>query len=63
MNESVNVGDYELSFFAQTTQTMIWALQAGIIPLVVIGFAFWWSREDKPLEIEEEIPLEAELLD
>ncbi len=63
VNESVNVGDYELSFFAQTTQTMIWALQAGIIPLVVIGFAFWWSREDKPLEMEEEIPLEAELLD
>ena len=26
VGESVNVGDYELSFFAQTTQTMIWAI-------------------------------------
>tara|TARA_X000001036_G_scaffold383880_1_gene377546 strand:+ start:1459 stop:2871 length:1413 start_codon:yes stop_codon:yes gene_type:complete len=63
VNESVDVGEYELGFFAQSMATLIWALQIGAIPLIVIGVAFWWSREEMPLEIHEEILLEAELLD
>ena len=63
VNESVDVGEYELGFFAQSLATLIWALQIGAIPLIVIGVAFWWSREEMPLEIHEEILLEAELLD
>jgi hypothetical protein len=43
--------------------TMVWALQAGAIPIFVIGFVFWWSREEKPLELFEDIPLEAELIE
>ena len=63
VNESVDVGEYELGFFAQSLATLVWALQIGAIPLVVICFAFWWAREEMPLEIHEEILLEAELLD
>jgi len=62
VNESVDVGNYEVGFFAQSLETLVWALQAGAIPLFVIGFAFWWSREEKPFDLEE-IPLEAEILD
>jgi len=63
VNESVDVGDYEVGFFAQSMETMVWALQAGAIPIFVIGFVFWWSREEKPLELSEDIPLDAELID
>jgi hypothetical protein len=38
-------------------------LQVGAIPLFVIGFAFWWSREEKPFGIDEEMPLDAELIE
>ena len=43
VNESVDVGEYELGFFAQSLATLVWALQIGAIPLVVICFAFWLS--------------------
>ena len=63
VNESVDVGDYEVGFFAQSVATLIWAFQIGIVPLVVVCFAFWWSREEKPFAMDEEIPLEAELIE
>jgi hypothetical protein len=63
VNESVDVGDYELGFFAQSMATIVWAFQIGIIPLVVVCFSFWWAREEKPFSMEEEIPLDAEILE
>ena len=63
VNESVDVGEYELGFFAQSLATMVWALQIGAIPLVVVCFSFWWAREEKPFTMDEEIPLEAELIE
>ncbi|MBT4982375.1 MAG: hypothetical protein HOM85_04865, partial [Euryarchaeota archaeon] len=62
VNESVDVGDYETGFFAQSMASLVWAMQVGAIPLFVIGFAFWWSREEKPFYLVDEIPLEAELI-
>ena len=38
-------------------------LQVGAIPLAALAFAFWWSREEKPLEIIDNSTIEAELLD
>jgi hypothetical protein len=63
VNESVDVGDYEVGFFAQSVATLIWAFQIGIVPLVVVCFSFWWAREEKPFTMDEEIPLDAELVD
>jgi hypothetical protein len=42
---------------------ILWIAQAVSIPLIVVAFAFWWSREDKPLVLDEEEPLEAELIE
>jgi len=63
VNESVDVGDYEVGFFAQSVANLIWAFQIGIVPLVVVCFAFWWSREEKPFTMDEEIPLDAEIIE
>ena len=63
VNESVEVGDYEVGFLAQSMATLVWVLQAGAVPLFVIGFAFWWSRKEEPLELITEMPLEAELIE
>ena len=42
---------------------ILWIAQALSIPLIVVAFAFWWSREDKPFGLDEEELLEAELLE
>jgi hypothetical protein len=52
-----------VGFFAQSVATLIWAFQIGIVPLVVVCFSFWWAREEKPFTMDEEIPLDAELVD
>ena len=63
VNESVDVAPSSDDFFTQSMETIVWVLQAGAVPLFVIAFAFWWSREEKPSDMNEEIPLEAELID
>jgi len=63
VNESVDVAPSSDGFFTQSMETIVWVLQAGAVPLFVIAFAFWWSREEKPFDMNEEIPLEAELID
>ena len=63
MIESVVVNPSSPDLFSQSMDTIVWILQVGSIPLLVIAFAFWWSREEKPFDMNEEIPLEAELID
>ena len=63
VNESVSMSPSTTSFLSQSVETLVWVLQAGAVPLFVVAFAFWWSREDKPLELEDDAPLEAELLE
>jgi len=63
VNESVDVKPSSPDLFSQSLETIVWILQVGTIPLFVIAFAFWWSREEKPFEMNEQIPLEAELID
>ena len=63
VNESVDVGDYDVGFFAQSIASLVWALQVGAIPLFVIGFVFWWSREEKTFYIVDETLLDAELIE
>ena len=63
VNESVDVQPYSPDLFSQSMETIVWILQVGTIPLFVIAFAFWWSREEKPFVMNEEIPLEADLID
>ncbi len=63
VNESVSISPSTTSFFSQSVETLVWVLQAGAVPLFVVAFAFWWSREEKPFDLEDESPLEAELLE
>tara|TARA_B000000609_G_scaffold109643_1_gene84606 strand:+ start:2554 stop:3981 length:1428 start_codon:yes stop_codon:yes gene_type:complete len=63
VNESVSMSPSTTSFLSQSVETLVWVLQAGAVPLFVVAFAFWWSREDKPFELEDDAPLEAELLE
>ena len=62
VNESVSISP-TTSFFSQSVETLVWVLQAGAVPLFVVAFAFWWSREEKPFDLEDDSPLEAELLE
>lgn len=63
VNESVSMSPSTTSFLSQSVETLVWVLQAGAVPLFVVAFAFWWSREDKPFDLEDDAPLEAELLE
>ena len=63
VNESVSISPSTTSFFSQSVETLVWVLQAGAVPLFVVAFAFWWSREEKPFDLEDDSPLEAELLE
>ena len=51
------------TLFSESVETLLWILQAGAIPIFVVAFAFWWSREEKPFDLDDEAPLEAELLE
>ena len=63
VNESVSINPSTTSLFSQSVETLVWVLQAGAVPLFVVAFAFWWSREEKPFDLEDDSPLEAELLE
>ncbi len=63
VNESVDISPETQSFFSKSIETIVWIMQAGAIPLFVIAFAFWWSREETPFDLDDEIPLEAELIE
>ena len=63
VNESVDINSEFSTMFSEHVETMMWILQAGAIPIFVVAFAFWWSREEKPLDLDDEVPLEAELLE
>jgi len=63
VNESVEVSPYSKSLLDHSIELLIWVIQAGAIPIVVIAFAVWWSREEKPFDIDDEVPLEAELIE
>ena len=63
VNESVELSPTETSFLTHSIETLIWIFQAGAIPIFVIAFAFWWSREEKPFDLDEEAVLEAELIE
>ena len=63
VNESVSMSPSTASFLSQSVETLVWVLQAGAVPLFVVAFAFWWSREEKPFDLEDDAPLEAELLE
>ena len=63
VNESVDLNPQVTTLFSESVETLLWILQAGAIPVFVVAFAFWWSREEKPFDLDEEVPLEAELLE
>ena len=63
VNESVDINSELSTMFSEHVETMLWILQAGAIPIFVVAFAFWWSREEKPFDLDDEVPLEAELLE
>ena len=63
VNESVDISPYTKSLFEHSIEMMIWVIQAGAIPIIVVAFAVWWSREEKPFDIDDETPLEAELIE
>ena len=63
VNESVDQSPEVSTFFSESVETLLWILQAGAIPIFVVAFAFWWSREEKPFDLDEEVPLEAELVE
>ena len=63
VNESVDISPYSKSLFDHSIEMILWIAQALSIPLIVVAFAFWWSREDKPFGLDEEELLEAELLE
>ena len=63
VNESVDQSPEASTFFSESVETLLWILQAGAIPIFVVAFAFWWSREEKPFDLDEEVPLEAELVE
>ena len=53
----------EVYSFSNSDITLLWILQIGALPLFVICFAFWWSREEKPFQLGDAEPLDAELVD
>ena len=55
VNESVDINPSTASFLTQSVATLVWILQVGAIPLFVVAFAFWWSRKENPLELDDEI--------
>ena len=55
VNESVDIDPSKASFLTQSVATLVWILQVGAIPLFVVAFAFWWSRKENPLELDDEI--------
>jgi hypothetical protein len=63
VNESVAITPEVKSLFSEHVETVLWILQAGAIPVFVVAFAFWWSREEKPFDLGDEVPLEAELVE
>ena len=63
VNESVSLSPLTTSFLSQSAEALIWILQVGAIPLFAVAFAFWWSREEKPLSMLESEVLEAELIE
>jgi hypothetical protein len=63
VNESVELSPYSKSLFDHSIEVLIWIAQAGAIPIIVVAFAFWWSREEKPFDIEDEAVLEAEIIE
>ncbi len=63
VNESVNLNPQVTTLLSESVEILLWILQAGAIPVFVVAFAFWWSREEKPFDLDEETPLEAELLE
>ena len=63
VNESVDRSPEVTTLFSESVETLLWILQAGAIPIFVVAFAFWWSREEKPFDLDDEVPLEAELLE
>ena len=63
VNESVELSPYSKSLFDHSIEMLLWIAQAGAIPIIVVAFAFWWSREEKPFDIEDEAVLEAEIIE
>ena len=55
VNESVDISWLKISSLSKSVTTLLWALQIGAIPLFVLGFAFWWSRKENPLQLDDEI--------
>ena len=45
VNESVDINSELSTLFSESVETLLWILQAGAIPIFVVAFAFWWSRE------------------
>ena len=63
VNETIDIAKLKSYTTSSSLTNLIWAMQVGAIPLSALAFAFWWSREEKPLEILDNSILEAELLD
>ena len=63
VNESVSANPEISTLLSESIETLVWILQAGAIPIFVVAFAFWWSREEKPFDLDDEVPLEAELIE
>ena len=63
VNESVEISPYSKSLFDHSIELLIWVIKAGAIPIIVVAFAVWWSREDKPFYIDDEAVLEAEIIE
>ena len=63
VNETVELSTLEVYSFSNSDITLLWILQFGALPLFVICFAFWWSREEKPFQLGNAEPLDAELVD
>ena len=63
VNETVDIASTKITTSSFSSSTLTWMLQVGAIPLAALAFAFWWSREEKPLEIIDNSTIEAELLD
>ena len=63
VNESVELSPYSKSLFDHSIEMLFWIAQVGAIPIIVVAFAFWWSREEKPFDIEDEAVLEAEIIE
>ena len=63
VNESVEISPYSKSLFDHSIELLIWVIKAGAIPIIVVAFAVWWSREDKPFYIDDEAVLDAEIIE